>query len=186
MNGILTALCGHYYKLKMKLYQHDDRFKAVFDSVLKFDSHTRISELDTILDSCRRAVDASDKMQIAFEKVKETEHRILHLLKCLGVRPRWFMTGEIAGELEYEVWYDDKDNVYIAKVRDLEPEPPKRNVITIKMAPFLDDNYSVIPRNNDDDDLDDDGKAAQDDDILTRQIEAYHEYMKEHGYGSAQ
>src|SRR5579872_6408466 len=113
MSGMLTALCGHYFKLKLKLYKRDDRFKELFDNVLKFDQNVTLSELDDILESSHKVVDAFDKTQITFEKMKDAERKILHLLKCLGVRPNWFMTGEIEGEMEYEVWYDGNDNLFV-------------------------------------------------------------------------
>lgn len=54
------------------------------------------------------------------------------------------MTGEIEGELEYEVWYDGEDNLYVIKTKDLAPLPDDENIITIKI------------RDSDDEDIDDD------------------------------
>ncbi|MEO9173629.1 MAG: hypothetical protein ABI203_11060 [Mucilaginibacter sp.] len=119
--------------MKVSLYKQDDHFKELFDNVLKFDRHLKVSEVDAILESGQRAVNAFEKVDLAFEKVKETERRILHLFKGLGIRPFWFLTGDIPGELEYEVWYDDKDSVFIRKMRDLESETEQPNVIKIKM-----------------------------------------------------
>src|ERR1700741_609887 len=113
MSGMLSALCSHYYKLKMKLNKRDDRFREAFENVLKFDRELKVSEVDAIIESGQRAVQAFDARDITFEKLKETERRILDLMKRLGIRPWWFLTGEIYGELEYEVWYTEKGEVYI-------------------------------------------------------------------------
>src|SRR5437588_3814858 len=99
MSGMLTALCGNYYKLKVKLNKRDDRFKELFDNVLKFKQNHQISELDEILNSRDAAYNAYDKTLITYEKVKETEDRIVQLLKMLGVRPNWIMMSEIKGEM---------------------------------------------------------------------------------------
>jgi len=147
---MLSALCGHYYKLKLKLYKRDDRFKELFDNVLKFKQNHQISELDDILNSRNEAYNAYDKTLITYEKVKETEDRIVQLLKMLGVRPNWIMMGEVKGEMEYEVWYDENDKVGIIKTKDLEPEPEEGHFVYFK-APLLDDEYNVIA----DDDTDD-------------------------------
>lgn len=131
---MLSALCSHYYKLKIKLHKQDDRFKLLFDNVLKFDGNVTVTELDAILVSTGKVCAAHDKTQVTFEKVKETEQKILHLLKWLGVRPRWFLTGQIPGELEYELFYDMNDNVHVVKTRDLEPEPVNPNIISIDLG----------------------------------------------------
>lgn len=90
MSGLLTALCGKYYKLKLQLYKRDDRFKELFDNVLKFDQNVTLGELDAIIGSGCKAINAYDKTQITFEKVKEIERRIVNLFKSLGVRPIGF------------------------------------------------------------------------------------------------
>ncbi|HZX59968.1 MAG TPA: hypothetical protein VFE54_14625 [Mucilaginibacter sp.] len=151
MSGMLAALCGHYYKLKMKLYKRDDRFKELFDNVLKFKQNRQISELDDILNSRNKAYSAYDKTLIAYEKVKETEDRIVQLLKMLGVRPNWILIGEVAGEMEYEVWYDEDDKVGIIKTKDLSGEVDEDIII-----------LSGKPGGIMDDDDDDDDEEQED------------------------
>jgi len=145
MNGLLSGLCAHYYKLKLKMYKQDDRFKMLFDNMLKFDGHVTVAELDAIWESTSNVCIASDDTMITFEKVKETEQRILKMLKSMGVRPRWFITGQIRGELEYELFYDMNDNVHVIKTKDLEPEPVNPNVITIDLGAWR---YDVEDQEN--------------------------------------
>lgn len=149
MNGPLTALCGHYYNLKMKLNKRDDRFKTLFENVLRFDRNVKVSELDAILQNNRKIIEAFDKADITYEKYKETEREILQILKNLGVRENWFLTGEIPGVMEYEIWHND-NKVYIIKIQDLQPEPESTTTINIRMVGFDD----KIKKEDDEDDDD--------------------------------
>lgn len=147
MNGLLSGLCAHYYKLKLKMNKQDDRFKLLFDNMLKFDGNVTVDELDAIWESTRQVCIASDDTMITFEKIKETEQRILQMLKSMGVRPRWFITGQIPGELEYELFYDMNGNVHVIKTKDLEPEPENPNIVKIDLGAW--------EYNHEDDDYDD-------------------------------
>lgn len=176
---MLADLCSHYYNLTVKVEKRDERYRQLCEDVLTFDLNVKVSEVDEIIESRLKLVKAFETYQVTFEKWKETEKKILTILKQLGIRPRWTLTGEIPGELEYRVWYDLKDNVHIMKTWDLE----NPNGITTRM--------------DDDDDFDDfdDITSALDDDEdyfpineeeTQKQIEAYHAYMKEHGYVSGE
>lgn len=153
MSGILTSLCGQFYNLTKKLHKRDDYFKMVFDNVLKFDQNVHLNELDAILASGNKAIEAYDKTLITFEKVKETEHAIVGILKKIGVRPRWYLTGELPGEMEFIVWYDDKDKLYMEKTRDVTLEPKNPHSFWVRLATPRDqeDDDSYMKPDNDDD-----------------------------------
>jgi hypothetical protein len=42
------------------------------------------------------------------------------------------LTGQIPNELEYEIWANDQDQVFIGKIRDLPKEALNPNIIYIK------------------------------------------------------
>ncbi|HWZ22023.1 MAG TPA: hypothetical protein VNW06_05180 [Cytophagaceae bacterium] len=50
------------------------------------------------------------------------------------IPPGTVLTGEIPGQLEYEVWADENDRVYINKTNDIAPEADNANVIVIKFS----------------------------------------------------
>jgi hypothetical protein len=179
MSGMLAALCSHYYKLTVKVEKRDEHYLQLCEDALTFNLNVTVDEVDEIIDSKLKLVKAFESYQVTFEKWKETEKKILNILKQLGIRPRWTLAGKIPGELEYWVWYDLKDNVHIMKTWDLEPEPPNPNIITIKMAPFLDEDGSVMKRGDEDEDDED----TRDNDEETRKlIKEHHQWMKEQGY----
>jgi hypothetical protein len=43
------------------------------------------------------------------------------------------LTGEIPGELAYEIWANENDTLYINKAKNLAPEPDDANIMYIKL-----------------------------------------------------
>jgi len=176
---MLAALCHHYYNLTVKVEKRDERYQQLCEDVLTFDMNVKVSEVDELIESRLKLVRAFETYQVTFEKWKETEKKILTIFKQFGIRPRWTLTGEIPGELEYMVWYDLKDNVHIMKTWDLKADSINPNSITSRIAD--DDDFDDITSALDDDDVPDD-----DDEETRKLIEDYHKYMKEHGYVSGE
>ena len=56
------------------------------------------------------------------------------MLKYFEIPPLKMLTGQIHYELEYKVWIDKHDEVYIIKTRDPPQEPENPNIIKIKFV----------------------------------------------------
>jgi hypothetical protein len=55
------------------------------------------------------------------------------MMRRFEIPPGKVLTDEIPGELEYELWYNENDALFINKIKNLQPEPVNANVIVIKL-----------------------------------------------------
>jgi hypothetical protein len=73
-------------------------------------------------------------MDKTIKSMKEAERTILAIMRHFEIPPGTMLTGEISGELEYELWAGDGDVVYIHKTKDLAPEEDNPNVMVIRFS----------------------------------------------------
>jgi len=58
------------------------------------------------------------------------------MLRHFEIPPGTVLTGEIPGEIAYEVWADEQDRIHIRKTDDLAAEEDNPNVMVIKFSGF--------------------------------------------------
>ncbi|MDP9076721.1 MAG: hypothetical protein M3O71_04795 [Bacteroidota bacterium] len=134
MNNEFTSWCSHYYHLTQLLEKRNQRFAGLLADALPYTNQRHLSDLDAII-ACNRKVQAAKaKADQTFEELEKARRTILAIMAYFEIPPRTVLTGEIPGEMEYEVWANDKDQVFIGKIRDLPKEPLDPNIIRIKIA----------------------------------------------------
>lgn len=57
-------------------------------------------------------------------------------MRHFEIPPGTVLTGEIPGEMAYEVWADEQDRIQIRKTGDLVPEADNPNIIVIECSGF--------------------------------------------------
>jgi hypothetical protein len=132
MTDEFTAWCSQYYHLTKLLAARNERFKNLLDDAPPYTNQRNLSDLDTIISYNRKVQAAKAKTDKTFKELTETGRTILAIMQYFEIPPRTILTGQIPGELEYEVWANDKDQVFIGKIRDLPQEADNPNIIRIK------------------------------------------------------
>jgi len=134
MTNEFTTYCTHYYHLTTQLEEHNQHFQTLLDSAPPYTGQAYLTELDAIISHNRKVHAAKAKVDKTYKEWKETAQTILKIMEYFEMPPRTWLTGIIPGELKYEVWANEKGDVFIGKVRDLQPPVHNPNVIEIKCA----------------------------------------------------
>jgi hypothetical protein len=132
MNAEFTTWCTQYYHLTKLFEARNERFKNLLADALPYTKQRNLNDLDAIISYNRNVQDAKAKADKTFKELTETGRTILMIMRYFEIPPRTVLTGEIPGEMEYEVWANDKDALFIGKIRDLPKEPEDPNIIHIK------------------------------------------------------
>ena len=132
MTTEFTTWCSHYYQLTNLFAKRNERFQNLVDNAPSYSGQTNLSDLDAIISYNRKVQAAKAKADKTFKDLIETGRSILSIMRYFDIPPRTILTGKIPNELEYEVWANDKDQVFIGKIRDLPQEPEDPNTIYIK------------------------------------------------------
>jgi len=128
-----TTYCNRYYELMQLLAKQQQRFKRLSDNAPLYSGQTNLSEVDAIIGYYRDVQIAKAKIEETFNHVRATERYILMIMRHFEIPPGTILTGEIPDELEYEIWADGNDTLYITKTKDLQPEEDNPNIIEIKI-----------------------------------------------------
>jgi len=117
----------------MQLFiDNNQQFNNLLADALPYTGQTNLSDLDAIISYNRRVQAAKTKADKTFKDLTETGKTILKMMRYFEIPPRKVLRGEIPGELEYEIWANDKDALFINKIKDLPQEPVDPNIIMIK------------------------------------------------------
>jgi len=131
MTNEFTDHCTQYYHLTKLLSAQDERFKNLLDNAPPYTGQRNLSDLDAIISHNRKVQAAKAKVDKTLKTWQDTGHTILKMMQYFDIPPRAVLTGQIPGELEYELWANEKDEVYIIKARDLPQEAVNPNIIII-------------------------------------------------------
>jgi hypothetical protein len=134
MTGEFTFYCNQYYQLTKLFAARDERFKNLLDNALPYSNQSNLSDLDAIISYNRKIQAAKAKADKTFKDLTETGRTILMIMQYFEIPPRTVLTGEIPGELEYEIWANENDQIFIGKIRDLPQEADNPNIIVIKCS----------------------------------------------------
>lgn len=130
MTGEFTTTCTQYYHLTKLFSERNEHFQNLLDNAPPYTRQSNLSDLDAII-TYNRKVQAA-KADKTFKDLTETGRTILKMMQYFEIPPRRVLTGQIPGELEYEIWANEKDEIFIGKIRDLPQEPLDPNIILIK------------------------------------------------------
>jgi hypothetical protein len=70
------------------------------------------------------------------EDLKGAGRTILAMMRHLEIPPGTVLTGEIPGEMAYEVWANEQDRIQIRKTGDFVPEADNPNIKVIECSGF--------------------------------------------------
>jgi len=133
MTGEFTSHCNHYYELTEQLTAREEHFKNLLDNTPLYCGQTSLSEVDEIISYYRQVQAAKAKVDETCDEMRETERAILIYMRHFEMPPGTALTGEIPGELEYEIWANENDTIYINKTKNLTPEPDDADIIEIRL-----------------------------------------------------
>jgi len=134
MTGEFTTCCNEYYYLTVRLEKRQARLKCLLADTPLYYGQTSLSEIDDIISYYRDVQDAKAKVDETCDEMRATEADILMFTQHFEMPPGTVLTGEIPGELAYEIWANENDTLYIKKTKNLAPEPDNPNIIVVKFA----------------------------------------------------
>ncbi len=138
MNGEFNGICSYYYRLTKLLEQREAHFRHLLENAQPYKGETKLSELDALIEYNRSVLQAKADSEKTAADMREAESIMsLVIMQYFEIPPGTKLTGEMPEELEFEIWADDNDTVYINKTKDLVPLPDEENIIKIKIAPVL-------------------------------------------------
>ena len=133
MYGEFTAYCNHYYLLTEVLAKREHRLENFLINAPLYCGQTNLTEIDAIISYYREAQAMKAKVDKTWDDIRATERIILMIMRHFDIPPRTILTGEIPGELQYELWANEHDTLYISKIKNLQPETDNPNVFFIKL-----------------------------------------------------
>ena len=136
MTNEFTAWCNYYYQLTMLLSEVEEHFINLLNNAPLYCGQTRLSEVDVIIDYHRAVQAELTRLHKMREDVKEAEIAIRAIMQHFEIPPGTVLTGEIPGEMAYEVWADKQDSIHISKTGDLVHGEDDANVIVIELSGF--------------------------------------------------
>ena len=144
MANEFTDACTIYYKLTTRYKKRLAHLNALVENapVYKLDEHnwrTNLTEIDAIMKYYYHAQAKKAELDKIEKDMQTAEKDIQYLMQFFGIPPFYGLTGQIPGELEYEVFADGDGAIFIRKTADLEPEVLPDNVILIKTSFWKDE-----------------------------------------------
>jgi hypothetical protein len=131
MTGEFTSWCTHYYRLTKLFLQHNERINKLLADAPPYTSQRNLSDLDAIISYNRKVQAVKAKADKTFKHLTETGRTILKVMQYFEIPPHVVLTGEIPGELEFEIWANENDALFINKIKDLQPGAHNPNIIVI-------------------------------------------------------
>jgi len=133
MTGEFTTCCNEYYNLTVRLEKRQEHLKHLLVNMPLYYGQTSLSEIDDIISYYRDVQDAKAKVDETCGEMRATEADILMFMRHFDMPPGTVLNGEIPGELQYEIWANENDTIYINKTKNLAPEPDDANIMYIKL-----------------------------------------------------
>ncbi len=133
MTGEFSNFCNRYYELKQLHARREERLNELLENAPFYNGEMCTSGLDDIIRYYRRAQAAKAKVDETYKQILATERNIKMVLRHFEIPHGTVFIGQIPGELEYEIWADENDELTIVNINNLEPEPDDPNVIVIKL-----------------------------------------------------
>ena len=125
MNSEFTAWCNDYYKLRQQLIAEDLHYEYLLHNAPPYTGQSNLQQLDAILKHNREVKAANAKLDKTFKETIAAQDTVVAIMKFFEMPPNTRLTGQIPGELEYEIWADQHGALYTRKIKDLQPEPAK-------------------------------------------------------------
>jgi hypothetical protein len=113
-----SSACYRYYKLWERLQQRQAKMANMAANEPGDYAGHSVNELDKVINYYRRAQELHRRIMANIDDMKKAGERVLAFLKHFKVPPVWPLVGIIEDVMEYEVWCDNEDNVYVLKIRD--------------------------------------------------------------------
>jgi len=128
-----TTICNHYYYLIQQLRARYAILRDMETNAPAYSDQLSLTEIDAVINYYSHGRMAKEQVDETLAEVKKAENRILAIMREFEIAPGRVLYGEIPGELVYEIWANQQGRLYINKIKTIEPEPEKPNVLTIKL-----------------------------------------------------
>ena len=123
MTGKFTDLCTRCYRLQTRLHAEYDQLKQLSGNELPGSNPYTPGKLHPSNNKTRKLKATKARFDNIYKKYEAVAGDILAILDYFKIPRLAIVTGEIPGELAYEVLVNEKDEVFIKKVRDLQQDP---------------------------------------------------------------
>jgi len=123
MTGEFSNLCARFYRLKTQVFAQDNYLKQLLANEPPGSNLHNTGKPDNSIGKTRKYQAAKAKFDDIYKKYEKVADDILVIMTHFNIPRMAIITGEIPGELTYEVWANQKNEVYIVKSKDLQPEP---------------------------------------------------------------
>jgi hypothetical protein len=137
MNGEFNGICSYYYRLTQLLDERETNFRDLLDNAKPYNGETNLSELDAMIQYNRGVLKAKTDAEKTASDMRETERIILLIMQYFEIPPGTKLKGEVIEELEFEIWADENDAIYISKTKDLVAPIDEENIMRIKFSSDL-------------------------------------------------
>src|SRR5581483_2635198 len=124
MNGEFTGICNYYYELTQLLIKKKKRLCKLLVNYWPYAGETKLSEIDALVKYIRRVQKVKKDFDTLNDARIKMERDILTLMRHFEIPPNTKLSGVIEDEMEYKIWVDENDTIYIEKTKDLVPPPP--------------------------------------------------------------
>jgi|GEM_PF-1032725 len=134
-----TTMCTWYYKLTARFKKRKVRLYTMVENAPVYAGQMNLGEIDAIMKYYYDAQIEKAELDKIEEDMRVVEQDILYVMKFFGIPALYPLTGQIPGELEFELWATDDGCIRIRKTFDLEPEVLPDNVMVIKTSFWKDE-----------------------------------------------
>jgi len=132
MEAEFTTVCTRYYKLTQLLSKRRERLRNLLNDAPTYTGQTNLADIDALISYYRNVQACKTKTDETQKELEATKQTVLTIMQYFEIAPGTVLTGEMPGILEFQIWAERNDDLYIIKTKDLAPLSTNPNIIEIK------------------------------------------------------
>src|SRR5437588_1860110 len=119
MLGEFSAACANYYRLTFRFKKVSNHGFTMVRNVIPYVGQTNTAELDAILESERKAKEATTTANDTELEWQKAKWLVIEMMEYFGITANTKLTVTIPYEVEFELWLDDEKSLHFEKTADL-------------------------------------------------------------------